>query len=148
MTKLKLIPKHQRGASMVVPSGLDMNTLLANSWKKLRDQAMLEQQTYIPAGDATIQQAVNFINRNQAPAAAPVAPATQVAQAPAKRNVQIPANALAGIQFKAPNLGELKGIEAAPIQAKPGGNQQTELQNYFGKRATNSEINRVLHGSR
>lgn len=136
--KLKLIPKAQKGASMVVPSNLDMNTLLANSWKKMRDQAMLAQQEYTPAGDATIQQAVNFIGR-QAPAAAPTTPTAQTI-ATAKGN----GNLLDALKFVAPKFAELKGTDAAPIQARPGGNQENDIQREARLRAQNSELGRFF----
>jgi hypothetical protein len=102
----------------------------------------LEQQEYTPIDPA-------FVHFYDQSSAQPTVPQQQVVQQPvpaAKRNVQIPADALAGIQFKAPDLGILKGTEAAPIQAKQGGNQRNDLQNYFGNRAANGEMNKALHG--
>lgn len=141
MTKLKLIPRHQRGG-FVVPNNADLKALLAADWKNKLDQITLEQQEYTPIDPA-------FAHFYKQTPAQPTVPQQQVAQQSvptAKRNVQIPADALAGIQFKAPDLGTLKGTEAAPIQAKPGGNQRTDIQNYFGNRAANGEMNRALHG--
>ena len=141
MTKLKLIPRHQRGG-FVVPNNADLKALLAAEWKNKLNQIALEQQEYTPK-DPTF---AHFYDQSPAQ---PTVPQQQVVQQPvptAKRNVQIPADALAGIQFVAPDLGGLQGTEAAPIQAKQGGNQRTDIQNYFGKRAANGEMNRTLHG--
>ena len=86
---------------------------------------------------------------NQSPAQ-PTVPQQQVVQQPvpaANRNVQIPADALAGIQFKAPEI-PLSGTDDVNANLKPvqGGNQRTDLQNYFGKRAASGEMNKALHG--
>lgn len=143
MTKLKLIPRHQRGG-FVVPKNADLKALLAADWKNKLNQMALEQQEYTPIDPAF----AHFYNQSSAQ---PTVPQQQVAQQPvpaAKRNVQIPADALAGIQFKAPNLETLKGTdEVKPeLHAIQGGNQTTDIQNYFGKRAANGEMNRALHG--
>ena len=143
MTKLKLIPRHQRGG-FVVPNNADLKALLAADWKNKLDYMRLAQQEYTPIDP-------EFAHLyNQSPAQ-PTVPQQQVVQQPvpaAKRNVQIPADALAGIQFIAPKLGDLKGTdEVKPkLTPKEGGNQRTDLQNYFGKRAANGEMNRTLHG--
>jgi hypothetical protein len=76
----------------------------------------LEQQEYTPIDPA-------FAHFYDQSSAQPTVPQQQIAQQPvpaAKRNVQIPADALAGIQFKAPDLGVLKGTDPAPIKAKVG----------------------------
>lgn len=143
MTKLKLIPRHQRGG-FVVPNNADLKALLAADWKNKLDYMRLAQQEYTPK-----EKDPAFAHFYRQTPAQPTVPQQQVVQQPvpaAKRNVQIPADALAGIQFKAPDLGGLQGTEPAPIQAKQGGNQRTDLQNYFGTRAANGEINRALHG--
>lgn len=143
MTKLKLIPRHQRGG-FVVPNNADLKALLAADWKNKLDYMRLAQQEYTPE-----EKDPAFAHFYRQTPAQPTVPQQQVVQQPvpaAKRNVQIPADALAGIQFKAPDLGGLQGTEPAPIQAKQGGNQRTDLQNYFGTRAANGEINRALHG--
>ncbi len=140
MTKLKLIPRHQRGG-FVVPKNADLKALLAADWKNKLNQMALEQQEYTPIDPAF----AHFYDQSPAQ---PAVPQQQIVQQPvpaAKRNVQIPADALAGIQFKAPEI-PLQGTEAAPIQAKQGGNQRTDIQNYFGKKAANGEMNRALHG--
>lgn len=143
MTKLKLIPRHQRGG-FVVPNNADLKALLAADWKNKLDYMRLAQQEYTPIDP----EFAHFYNQ---PSAQPTVPQQQVVQQPvpaAKRNVQIPADALAGIQFIAPKLGDLKGTdEVKPkLTPKEGGNQRTDLQNYFGKRAANGEMNRTLHG--
>ena len=94
-----------------------------------------------PKGDDAIEQAVNFIGR-QAPAAAPVAPvapATATAQAP-----QGNGNLLDSLKFVAPKFAELKGTDAAPIQARPGGNQETDFQRASKARLQNSELGRFF----
>lgn len=157
MTKLKLIPRAQRGTRIVpngrqvLPAGMTIDQYLKGASQQLRDYIYMSEN---PAAignaqpnDKIIQTALNTISGNGS--VAPQVPQQQVVQQPvpaAKRNVQIPADALAGIQFKAPDLGGLQGTEPAPIQAKQGGNQRTDLQNYFGTRAANSEINKALHG--
>jgi hypothetical protein len=76
----------------------------------------LEQQEYTPIDPAF----AHFYDQSPAQ---PAVPQQQIAQQPvpaAKRNVQIPADALAGIQFKVPDLGVLKGTDPAPIKAKVG----------------------------
>lgn len=77
----------------------------------------------------------------------PQQPIAQQSVPAAKRNVQIPADALAGIQFKAPEI-PLVGtdVNQTKLTAKQGGNQRTGLQNYFENRAANGEMNRALHG--
>lgn len=142
MTKLKLIPRHQRGG-FVVPNNADLKALLAADWKNKLNQMALEQQEYTPIDPAF----AHFYNQSPAQ---PTVPQQQVVQQPvpaAKRNVQIPADALAGIQFKAPEI-PLLGTDAnkPDLTVKEGGNQRTDLQNYFGKRAANGEMNRALHG--
>ena len=142
MTKLKLIPRHQRGG-FVVPNNADLKALLAADWKNKLDYMRLAQQEYTPIDP----EFAHFYK--QAPAQ-PTVPQQQVVQQPvsaAKRNVQIPADALAGIQFKAPEI-PLLGTDAVKTDLKPvqGGNQRTDIQNYFGKRAANSELNRTYHG--
>lgn len=142
MTKLKLIPRHQRGG-FVVPKNADLKALLAADWKNKLNQMALEQQEYTPIDPAF----AHFYNQSPAQ---PTVPQQQIVQQPvpaAKRNVQIPADALAGIQFKAPEI-PLSGTDDIKANLKPvqGGNQRTDIQNYFGKRAANSEMNRALHG--
>ena len=142
MTKLKLIPRHQRGG-FVVPNNADLKALLAANWKNKLDQMALEQQEYTPIDPA-------FAHFYDQSSAQPTVPQQQVVQQPvpaAKRNVQIPADALAGIQFKAPEI-PLSGTDDINANLKPvqGGNQRTDLQNYFGKRAANGEMNKALHG--
>ena len=115
MTKLKLIPRHQRGG-FVVPKNADLKALLAADWKNKLNQIALEQQEYRPIDP----EFAHFYDQSPAQ---PTVPQQQVVQQPvpaAKRNVQIPADALAGIQ--------------------------TDIQNYFGNRAANGEMNRALHG--
>jgi hypothetical protein len=103
----------------------------------------LEQQEYTPIDPAF----AHFYDQSPAQ---PTVPQQQIAQQPvpaAKRNVQIPADALAGIQFKAPEILPLGTDDIQPkLTAKQGGNQRTDIQNYFGKRAANGEMNRALHG--
>ena len=142
MTKLKLIPRHQRGG-FVVPNNADLKALLAANWKNKLDQMALEQQEYTPIDPAF----AHFYNQSPAQ---PTVPQQQVVQQPvpaANRNVQIPADALAGIQFKAPEI-PLSGTDDVNANLKPvqGGNQRTDLQNYFGKRAASGEMNKALHG--
>ena len=143
MTKLKLIPRHQRGG-FVVPNNADLKALLAANWKNKLDQMALEQQEYTPIDPAF----AHFYNQSPAQ---PTVPQQQVVQQPvpaANRNVQIPADALAGIQFVAPEIAPLPDTDAnqPKLTPKEGGNQRTDLQNYFGKRAANGEMNRTLHG--
>ena len=142
MTKLKLIPRHQRGG-FVVPNNADLKALLAANWKNKLDQMALEQQEYTPIDP----EFAHFYNQSPAQ---PTVPQQQVVQQPVpavKRNVQIPADALAGIQFKAPEI-PLPGTDDVNANLKPvqGGNQRTDLQNYFGKRAASGEMNKALHG--
>lgn len=143
MTKLKLIPRHQRGG-FVVPNNADLKALLAADWKNKLNQIALEQQEYTPIDP-------EFAHLyNQSPAQ-PTVPQQQVVQQPvpaAKRNVQIPADALAGIQFIVPKLGDLKGTDEVKPELKPkeGGNQKTGIQNYFENKIANSELNTALHG--
>lgn len=142
MTKLKLIPRHQRGG-FVVPNNADLKALLAADWKNKLDYMRLAQQEYTPIDPA-------FAHFYDQSGAQPTVPQQQVVQQPvptAKRNVQIPADALAGIQFKAPEI-PLTGTDDVNANLKPvqGGNQRTDLQNYFGKRAANGEMNKALHG--
>ena len=103
----------------------------------------LEQQEYTPIDPAF----AHFYNQSSAQ---PTVPQQQVVQQPvpaAKRNVQIPADALAGIHFVAPEISlpttEDKKTELRP---KEGGNQRTDLQNYFGAKAAKGEMNTALHG--
>ena len=143
MTKLKLIPRHQRGG-FVVPNNADLKALLAADWKNRLNQIALEQQEYRPIDP----EFAHFYNQ---PSAQPTVPQQQVVQQPvpaAKRNVQIPADALAGIQFIAPKLGDLKGTDDVQpkLTPKQGGNQRTDLQNYFGAKAAKGEMNTALHG--
>ena len=143
MTKLKLIPRHQRGG-FVVPKNADLKALLAADWKNKLNQMALEQQEYTPIDPAF----AHFYNQSPAQ---PTVPQQQIVQQPvpaAKRNVQIPADALAGIQFKAPELAPLPGTDADKpgLTAKEGGNQTTAIQTYFKNRAANSELNRTYHG--
>lgn len=142
MTKLKLIPRHQRGG-FVVPKNADLKALLAADWKNKLNQMALEQQEYTPIDPAF----AHFYDQSPAQ---PTVPQQQIVQQPvpaAKRNVQIPADALAGIQFKAPEIPLLGTDDTQPkLTAKQGGNQRTDLQNYFGAKAANSEMNRALHG--
>lgn len=131
MTKLKLIPRHQRGG-FVVPKNADLKALLAADWKNKLNQMALEQQEYTPIDP-------EFAHFYKQPSAQPTVPQQQVVQQPvpaAKRNVQIPADALAGIQFVAPEIAPLPGTDAnkPDLTAKKGGNQKTDIQNYFGKR--------------
>jgi hypothetical protein len=144
MTKLKLIPRHQRGG-FVVPNNADLKALLAADWKNKLDYMRLAQQEYTPK--VTDPAFVHFYKQTPAQ---PTVPQQQVVQQPvpaAKRNVQIPADTLAGIQFKAPVIPLLGTDDTQPeLTAKQGGNQRTDLQNYFGNRAANGEINRALHG--
>lgn len=142
MTKLKLIPRHQRGG-FVVPKNADLKALLAADWKNKLNQMALEQQEYTPIDPAF----THFYDQSPAQ---PTIPQQQIVQQPvpaAKRNVQIPADALAGIQFKAPEI-PLTGTDDVNANLKPvqGGNQRTDLQNYFGKKVLNSELNKALHG--
>ena len=124
MTKLKLIPRHQRGG-FVVPNNADLKALLAADWKNKLDYMRLAQQEYTPIDP-------EFAHFYKQPSAQPTVPQQQVAQQPvpaAKRNVQIPADALAGIQFKAPELAPLPGTDNKPdLTAKQGGNQTTDIQ--------------------
>ena len=142
MTKLKLIPRHQRGG-FVVPKNADLKALLAADWKNKLNQMALEQQEYTPIDPA-------FAHFYDQSSAQPTVPQQQIVQQPvpaAKRNVQIPADALAGIQFKAPEIPLLGTDDTQPkLTATQGGNQRTDIQNYFGKRAANGEMNRALHG--
>lgn len=142
MTKLKLIPRHQRGG-FVVPNNADLKALLAADWKNKLDYMRLAQQEYTPIDP----EFAHFYNQSPAQ---PTVPQQQVVQQPVpavKRNVQIPADALAGIQFKAPEI-PLPGTDDVNANLKPvqGGNQRTDLQNYFGKRAASGEMNKALHG--
>jgi hypothetical protein len=103
----------------------------------------LEQQEYTPIDPAF----AHFYDQSPAQ---PTVPQQQIAQQPvpaAKRNVQIPADALAGIQFVAPKI-PLPGTDANQPELKPkkGGNQKTDIQNYFGNKVANSEMNIALHG--
>lgn len=142
MAKLKLIPKHQRGG-FVVPKNADLKALLAADWKNKLNQIALEQQEYTPIDP-------EFAHLYKQPSVQPTVPQQQVVQQPvpaAKRNVQIPADALAGIHFVAPEISlpttEDKKTELRP---KEGGNQKTGIQNYFENKIANSELNTALHG--
>lgn len=158
MTKLKLIPRAQRGTRIVpnrrqvLPAGMTIDQYLKGASQQLKDY-MYASETPAAVGNAQpndwiIQTALNTISGNGS--VAPQIPQQQVAQQPvsaAKRNVQIPADALAGIQFKAPEIPLLGTDDTQPkLTAKQGGNQRTDLQNYFGAKAANSEMNRALHG--
>lgn len=143
MTKLKLIPRHQRGG-FVVPNNADLKALLAADWKNRLNQIALEQQEYRPINP----EFAHFYDQSPAQ---PTVPQQQVVQQPvpaAKRNVQIPADALAGIHFVAPKIGDLKGTDEVKPELKPkeGGNQTTAIQNYFKNKVANSELNTALHG--
>lgn len=142
MTKLKLIPRHQRGG-FVVPNNADLKALLAADWKNKLDYMRLAQQEYTPIDP----EFAHFYDQSPAQ---PTVPQQQVVQQPvpaAKRNVQIPADALAGIHFVAPKL-DLKGTdEVKPkLTPKEGGNQKTGIQNYFENKIANNELNTALHG--
>lgn len=142
MTKLKLIPRHQRGG-FVVPKNADLKALLAADWKNKLNQMALEQQEYTPIDS----EFAHFYGQSPAQ---PTVPQQQIVQQPvpaAKRNVQIPADALAGIQFIAPKL-DLKGTDDVKPELTPtqGGNQTTTIQTYFKNKLGNSEMNRALHG--
>lgn len=92
-------------------------------------------------GDSAIEQAVRFIGR-QAPAAAPTTP-TQPA-ATTVQTSQSNGNLLDALKFVAPKFAELKGTDAAPIQARPGGNQENDLQREARLRTQNSELGRFF----
>lgn len=105
----------------------------------------LEQQEYTP----TVKDPALAHFFRQTPTQ-PTVPQQQVVQQPvpaAKRNVQIPADALAGIQFVAPEISLPSTDNNQPgLTAKEGGNQTTALQTYFKNRAANGEMNKALHG--
>lgn len=158
MTKLKLIPRAQRGTRIVpngrqvLPQGMTIDQYLNGSLQKLNDYVYASTHSAATGNaqpnDQIIQQALNTISGNGS--VAPQVPQQSIAQQPvpaAKRNVQIPADALAGIQFKAPQI-PLPGTDAVTLKLKAaqGGNQGTEIQNYFKTRAANGEINTALHG--
>ena len=90
-------------------------------------------------GDDTIEQAVNFIGR-QAPAVAPTTPT----QSATVQTPQSNSNLLDSFKLIAPKFAELKGTDAAPIQARPGGNQETDLQREARLRTQNSELGRFF----
>lgn len=143
--KLKLIPKAQRGAVIpngreTLPAGLTLEQYLnaKNQLMKLYGASEMNPIYGSPKGDATIEQAVNFIGR-QAPAAAPTTQPSATAQAP-----QGNGNLLDSFKLIAPKFAELKGKEAAPIQARPGGNQETDLQREARLRTQNSELGRFF----
>lgn len=144
--KLKLIPKAQRGSVVipngreVLPQGLTIEQYLnaKNQLMKLYGASEMNPIYGSPKGDDTIEQAVNFIGR-QAPAVAPAAPATATAQAPQSND-----NLLDSFKFIAPKFAELKGTDAAPIQARPGGNQETDFQRASKARLQNSELGRFF----
>lgn len=143
--KLKLIPKAQRGAVIpngreTLPAGLTLEQYLnaKNQLMKLYGASEMNPIYGSPKGDATIEQAVNFIGR-QAPAAAPTTPTAQTT-ATAKGN----GNLLDALKFVAPKFAELKGTDAAPIQARPGGNQENDIQREARLRAQNSELGRFF----
>ena len=144
--KLKLIPKAQRGSVVipngreVLPQGLTIEQYLnaKNQLMKLYGASEMNPIYGSPKGDDAIEQAVNFIGR-QAPATAPAAPATATAQAP-----QNSGNILDTLKFVAPKFAELKGTDAAPIQARPGGNQETDFQRASKARLQNSELGRFF----
>ena len=114
MTKLKLIPRHQRGG-FVVPNNADLKALLAADWKNRLNQIALEQQEYRPIDP----EFAHFYDQSPAQ---PTVPQQQVVQQPvpaAKRNVQIPADALAGIQFVAPEIAPLPDTDANQPKLTP-----------------------------
>ena len=129
MTKLKLIPRAQRGTRIVpngrqvLPAGMTIDQYLKGASQQLNDY-MYASENPAAIGNAKpndwiIQQALNSISGNGS--VAPQIPQQQIVQQPvpaAKRNIQIPADALAGLQFKAPDLVTLKGTDPAQIKAK------------------------------
>lgn len=158
MTKLKLIPRAQRGTRIVpngrqiLPAGMTLDQYLNGSFQKLNDYVYASTHPAATGNaqpnDEIIQTALNTISGNGSVAPqVPQQPIAQQSVPAAKRNVQIPADALAGIQFKAPEI-PLVGtdVNQTKLTAKQGGNQRTGLQNYFENRAANGEMNRALHG--
>lgn len=129
MTKLKLIPRAKRGTRsvpngrQVLPAGMTIDQYLKGTSQQLNDY-MYASENPAAIGNAKpndwiIQTALNTIAGNGS--VAPQIPQQQVVQQPvpaANRNVQIPADALAGLQFKAPDLVNLKGTDPALIKAK------------------------------
>ena len=144
--KLKLIPKAQKGSIVipngreVLPQGLTIEQYLnaKNQLMKLYGASDMNPIYGSPKGDDVIEQAVNFIGR-QAPATAPTAPATATAQTP-----QGNGNILDSLKFIAPKFADLKGTDAAPIQARPGGNQENDAQRAARARIQNSELGRFF----
>lgn len=143
--KLKLIPKAQRGAVIpngreTLPAGLTLEQYLnaKDQLMKLYGASEMNPIYGSRKGDDTIEQAVNFIGR-QAPAAVPTTPTAQTT-ATAKGN----GNLLDALKFVAPKFAELKGTDAAPIQARPGGNQENDIQREARLRAQNSELGRFF----
>lgn len=143
--KLKLIPKAQRGAVIpngreTLPAGLTLEQYLnaKNQLMKLYGASEMNPIYGSRKGDDTIEQTVNFIGR-QAPATAPTAPATATAQAPQSND-----NLLDSFKLIAPKFAELKGKDIAPIQARPGGNQENDIQRESRLRAQNSELGRFF----
>lgn len=143
--KLKLIPKAQRGAVIpngreTLPAGLTLEQYLnaKDQLMKLYGASEMNPIYGSRKGDDTIEQAVNFIGR-QAPAATPTTPTAQTV-ATAKGN----GNLLDALKFVAPKFAELKGTDAAPIQARPGGNQENDIQREARLRAQNSELGRFF----
>ncbi len=145
--KLKLIPKAQRGAVIpngreTLPAGLTLEQYLnaKDQLMKLYGASEMNPIYGSRKGDDTIEQAVNFIGR-QAPAAAPTTPTQPSA------TVQTPqsnSNLLNSFKLIAPKFAELKGTDAAPIQARPGGNQENDIQREARLRAQNSELGRFF----
>lgn len=143
--KLKLIPKAQRGAVIpngreTLPAGLTLEQYLnaKNQLMKLYGASEMNPIYGSPKGNATIEQAVNFIGR-QAPSAAPTTPTAQTT-ATAKGN----GNLLDALKFVAPKFAELKGTDVAPIQARPGGNQEDDIQRASKARLQTSELERFF----
>ena len=144
--KLKLIPKAQRGAVIpngreTLPAGLTLEQYLnaKNQLMKLYGASEMNPIYGSRKGDDTIEQAVNFIGR-QAPAAAPTTPT----QSATVQTPQTNSNLLDSFKLIAPKFAELKGTDAAPIQARPGGNQETDLQREARLRTQNSELGRFF----
>lgn len=144
--KLKLIPKAQRGA--VIPNGretlparltLEQYLNAKNQLMKLYGASEMNPIYGSRKGDDTIEQAVNFIGR-QAPAVAPTTPT----QSATVQTPQSNSNLLDSFKLIAPKFAELKGTDAAPIQARPGGNQETDLQREARLRTQNSELGRFF----
>lgn len=155
MTKLKLIPRAQRGTRIVpngrqvLPQGMTIDQYLNGSFQKLNDYVYASTHPAATGNaqpnDQIIQQALNTISGNGS--VAPQVPQQSIAQQPvpaAKRNVQVPADALAGIQMVMPKFADLKGTDPKKIQATPGGNQETDFQRASKARIQNSELGRFF----